>query len=105
MNTICIYTFWSLENVKVNSLFNLSNVYTQNNIFHTFMKVYTLKKNYNEIKTLIDIPIVQKPESQTIETKPLKMSIYDAWRSGRMELKIYQKFLKDGYPKNLVIEI
>ena len=69
------------------------------------MKVFTLKKTYEEIKEPLDIPIVQKTESQTVETKPVKMSIYNAWRSGRMPLAVYQKFLKDGYPKNLLIEI
>ena len=33
------------------------------------------------------------------------MSIYDAWRSGHITQEAYQKWIKDGYPKTLRIEI
>lgn len=34
-----------------------------------------------------------------------KMSIYDAFRAKKITVARYQKYLKDGYPKHMQIDI
>lgn len=66
------------------------------------MKVSILKKKYTDIIPISELKI-EEPEKS--KTAPLKMSIYDAWRSGKISLECYQKWINDGYPKTLSIEI
>ena len=68
------------------------------------MRVFALKKKYSETKPLNELKKIEEP-SVEIKTIPLKMSIYDAWRSGKISLECYQKWINDGYPKTLPIEI
>lgn len=70
------------------------------------MKVYTLKKKYSELEIMekIDPPIIPLVEENEVISPPT-MSIYDAWRSGHITQEAYQKWIKDGYPKTLRIEI
>lgn len=65
-----------------------------------------MKKKYNkvdepEIKDIYE-DIYEPP---IVHEVPSKMTIYDAWRSNKITLQEYQKWLKDGYPKNLLIKV
>ena len=59
-----------------------------------------MKKKYNKVD---ETQTEDFYEPSIVPEVPSKMTIYDAWRANKITLQEYQKWLKDGYPKNLLI--
>jgi len=62
-----------------------------------------LKKKYNNVNKTQTEDFYEP--LTTVHEVPSKMTIYDAWRANKITLQEYQKWLKDGYPKNLLIKV
>lgn len=60
-----------------------------------------MKRKYNKI----DDNVVEDFYDPPIVHEKSEMTIYDAWRSKKITTEEYQRWLKDGYPRNLPIKI